>query len=240
MSYIACARAGAGPSSNVPNKQTNTDCFDSALPSPQTAQNKDMLTRLPRTVAFSTRQGMATYRKAREPYNLKKKPPARLSGPSFFPNKPRNYAPEESTSFGLRPPTKEPWKADDDRFDTSKAREVEKPIGGEARQHLVVRSSKKDGSSPSTPTQTLESLIPRGKPLRFSSDDHGNFPISRQRLPDGTYEGQSPCIFLGNVPFELLIDKRDMWKRFEGFGEIRDIRIRKYYSSFPRGCFFFF
>ena len=50
----------------------------------------------------------------------------------------------------------------------------------------------------------------------------------RQRLPDGTYEGQTPCIFLGNVPFDLLMDKRDIWKQFEGFGEIRDIRIRKY------------
>lgn len=83
-------------------------------------------------------------------------------------------------------------------------------------------------STPPTPTQTLESFIPKSQPFRFSNNDIGNFPKIRQRLPDGTYEGQSPCIFLGNVPFELLMDKRDIWRRFEGFGEIRDIRIRKY------------
>jgi hypothetical protein len=82
--------------------------------------------------------------------------------------------------------------------------------------------------SPSTPTQTLESLIPKGQPLRLFKDDSGSFPMIRQRLPDGSYERQTPVIFLGNVPFELLMDKRDIWKRFEGFGEIRDIRIRKH------------
>jgi hypothetical protein len=82
--------------------------------------------------------------------------------------------------------------------------------------------------TPSTATQTLESLIPKGQPLRLFKDDSGNFAMIRQRLPDGSYEGQTPVIFLGNVPFELLMDKRDIWKRFEGFGEILDIRIRKY------------
>ena len=83
-------------------------------------------------------------------------------------------------------------------------------------------------STPSTPTQTLESLIPKGQPFRYFNDNPGNFPRIRQRLPDGTYEGQTHCIFLGNVPFELLMDKRDIWTRFESFGEIRDIRIRTY------------
>jgi len=82
--------------------------------------------------------------------------------------------------------------------------------------------------TPPTPTQTLESLIPKGQPLRFFSDGSGTFPTFRQRLPDGAYEGQTSCIFLGNVPFELLMDKRDIWTRFEGFGEIRSIRIRMY------------
>lgn len=82
--------------------------------------------------------------------------------------------------------------------------------------------------TPSTPTQTLESLIPKRRPLRYFSDDAGNFPMIRQRLPDGTYEGQTACIYLGNVPFGLLMDKREIWKRFEGFGEIHDIRIREY------------
>jgi hypothetical protein len=83
-------------------------------------------------------------------------------------------------------------------------------------------------STPSTPTQTLESLIPKGQSFRTLNDGSGNFPKIRQRLPDGTYEGQTQCIFLGNVPFELLMDKRDIWKRFEVFGEIMDIRIREY------------
>ena len=199
---------------------------------------------------------MATYRKVREPYNLKKKLPTKPSNPSFDQNKQRNYAPVDSTtSFGLRPPEKEPWKAHDDRFDSLTAREVDKPIGGAARQHLVVRPSRKDAgavvaeassdgtpphttphwpetraseSSSSTPTQTLESLIPRGRQFKSSNNDSGNFPTVRERLPDGTYEGQSPCIFLGNVPFELLMDKRDIWRRFEAFGDIRDIRIREF------------
>jgi hypothetical protein len=84
------------------------------------------------------------------------------------------------------------------------------------------------GPTPSTATQTLESLIPKRQPLRLFKDDSGNFAMIRQRLPDGSYEGQAPIIFLGNVPFELLMDTRDIWKRFEGFGEIRDTRIRKH------------
>lgn len=96
--------------------------------------------------------------------------------------------------------------------------------------HITPRLSQNQTSesTPSTPTQHLESLIPKGQPFRFFNDDSGNLPKIRQRLPDGTYEGQTPCIFLGNVPFELLMDKRDIWRRFEGFGAIRDIRIRKY------------
>jgi hypothetical protein len=90
-------------------------------------------------------------------------------------------------------------------------------------------------STPPTPTQTLEALIPRGQTFRPSRDDAGKFPTFRQRLPDGTYEGQCSCIFLGNVPFELLMDKRDIWKRFERFGEIRDIRIREYCCPPPEG-----
>ena len=205
---------------------------------------------------------MATYRKVREPYNLKKKLPTRPSNPLFDQNKQRSYAPVDSTtSFGLRPPEKEPWKAHDDRFDSLTAREVDKPIGGPERQHLVVRPSRNDASavvaeassdgmpprttphlpdtrasesSSSTPTQTLESLIPRGRPFKSSNNPSGNFPTVRQRLPDGTYEGQSPCIFLGNVPFELLMDKRDIWRRFEAFGDIRDIRIREFTAQYPR------
>ena len=92
-------------------------------------------------------------------------------------------------------------------------------------------------STPPTPTQTLESLIPKSQPLMFFNNDSGNFTKVRQQLPDGTYEGQTPCIFLGNVPFGLLMDKRDIWKRFEGFGEIRDIRIRKYLLPTPGALF---
>lgn len=107
-----------------------------------------MLTRLPRTVASTTRRAMATHRKVREPYDLKKKPRAGLKTPSQFQIKPRQYAPIDSTtSFGLRAPEKEPWKADDDRFDTSMAREVDKPIGGALRQHLVVRPGRKGGGA---------------------------------------------------------------------------------------------
>lgn len=91
--------------------------------------------------------------------------------------------------------------------------------------------------TPSTPTQTLESLIPKEQPFKFFNDSSGKFPKIRQRLPDGTYEGQAPCIFLGNVPNELLMDKRDIWRRFEGFGEIKDIRIRTYFLPTP-GAFF--
>jgi len=88
---------------------------------------------------------MATYRKVREPYDLKKKPPTRPGNPPLVQTKPRDYAPVDSaTSFGLRPPEKEPWRPDDDRFDTWKAREVDKPIGGAPRQHLIVRPTKKD------------------------------------------------------------------------------------------------
>lgn len=92
-------------------------------------------------------------------------------------------------------------------------------------------------STPFTPTQTLESLIPKSQPFKFFNGDSGNFPKIRQRLQDGRYEGQAPCIFLGNVPFELLMNKRDIWKRFESFGEIRDIRIRTYFLPTP-GAFF--
>lgn len=114
-----------------------------------------MLTRLQRTVAFTTRRGMATYRKVREPYSLKKKPPPRPSGSSHLQTHPRKYAPVDSaTAFGLRPPVKEPWKPDDDRFDTSKAREVDKPIGGAPRQHIVVRSAKQDGDAVVTGPET--------------------------------------------------------------------------------------
>lgn len=88
-----------------------------------------------------------------------------------------------------------------------------------------------------TPTQTLESLIPKNQPFKFFNNDSGNFQKVRQRLPDGTYEGQTACIFLGNVPFGLLLDKRDIWKRFDGFGEIRDIRIRKYLLPTPWALF---
>ena len=109
---------------------------------------KDMLTRLPRTVAFTTRRGMATHRKVREPYDLKKKQRTEPNRPSFLQTKSRQYAPVNSTtSFGLRAPEKEPWKADDDRFDTSMAREVDKPIGGALRRHLVVRPGRKDGDA---------------------------------------------------------------------------------------------
>lgn len=105
-----------------------------------------MLTRLPRTVAFATRRGMATYRKIREPYDLKKKTRTGPKSPSLFQTKPRVYdSVDSTTSFGLRPPEKEPWKPDDDRFDTPMAREVEKPIGGTLRQHLVVRPAMGDG-----------------------------------------------------------------------------------------------
>ena len=52
--------------------------------------------------------------------------------------------------------------------------------------------------------------------------------LSDSNYPDGTYEGQLPCTFLGNVPFELLMDIRDIWRRFEAFGDIRDIRIREF------------
>lgn len=109
---------------------------------------KDMLTRFPRTVAFTTRRAMATHRKVREPYDLKKKPRTGLKNPSHLQTKPRQYAPVDSTtSFGLRAPEKEPWKPDDDRFDTSMAREVDKPIGGALRQHLVIRPGRKDGGA---------------------------------------------------------------------------------------------
>jgi len=105
-----------------------------------------MLTRLPRTVALTTRRGMATYRKVREPYDLKKKPRTGPKSPSLLQRKPRPYESMDSTtSFGLRPPEKEPWKPDDDRFDTPVAREVDKPIGGALRQHLVIRPAKEEG-----------------------------------------------------------------------------------------------
>ena len=92
-------------------------------------------------------------------------------------------------------------------------------------------------STPSTSIQNLESLIPKGQIGRygfFRDDAVSVFPTIRQRLPDGTYEGQASCIYLGNVPFELLTDKRDIWRRFKGFGEIRDIRIREYCGPLPQ------
>ena len=88
-----------------------------------------------------------------------------------------------------------------------------------------------------TPTQAPEPPIPRGQRSKSFNTASGNFPKFRQRLPDGTYEGQTACIYLGNVPFKLLVDKRDMWKHFEGFGEILDIRIRKYCSSLSEAFF---
>jgi hypothetical protein len=107
-----------------------------------------MLTRLTRTVALTMRRDMATYRKTREPYSLAKKPPTRSSSPTRAQTEPHNYASVDNpTSFGLRPPEKEPWKPDDDRLDTSKAREVDKPVGGARRQHLVVRPANKDGET---------------------------------------------------------------------------------------------
>jgi hypothetical protein len=64
------------------------------------------------------------------------------------PKNSRKYAPVDSTtSFGLRPPEKKPWKPNDDRFDTSTAREIDRPIGGAPRQHLVVRPTKKAGGA---------------------------------------------------------------------------------------------
>jgi hypothetical protein len=120
----------------------------------QTA-HKDMLTRLPRTVASTTRRGMATYRKVREPYGLKKKPRTDPNRPSLLQTKPRPYeALNNTTSFGLRPPEKEPWRPDDDRFDTSMAREVDKPIGGASRRHIVVRPAKEDGGVSDAGPQT--------------------------------------------------------------------------------------
>ena len=94
-----------------------------------------------------------------------------------------------------------------------------------------------ESTSP-TPTQSLESLIPKSQPFKSVNDGSGNFTKVRQRLPDGTYEGQTPCIFLGNVPFGLLSDKRDIWKRFQSFGEIRDIRIRKYWLPTSGALFY--
>ena len=89
-------------------------------------------------------------------------------------------------------------------------------------------------SSSSTPTQPLESLISRGRLFKYSNNDSGNFPTVRERSLHGTYEGQSPCIFLGNVPFELLMDTRDIWRRFEALGDIRDIRIREFTAQYLR------
>jgi hypothetical protein len=130
----------------VPNKHDSfllLPLLSSTRPLPN-----DMLTRLPRAIAFTTRRGMATYRKAREPYNLKKKLPTRQNRPSFVQTEPRKYAPVgTSTPFGLRPPEKEPWKPDDDRFDTENAREVDKPIGGAPRQHVIVRPATQDGGA---------------------------------------------------------------------------------------------
>jgi hypothetical protein len=42
--------------------------------------------------------------------------------------------------------------------------------------------------TPSTATQTLESLIPKGQPLRLFRGDSGNFAMIRQRLPDESYK----------------------------------------------------
>jgi hypothetical protein len=144
-----CACHGEGES-KFESCQTNTGevlLLSSPLSS-TTPLAIDMLTRLPRIVAFTTRRSMATYRKTREPYDLKKKLRAEPNSPSLVQKNSRKYAPVYSrTSFGLRPPEKQAWKPNDGRFDTSTAREFDRPVGGAPRQHLVVRPTKKDGGA---------------------------------------------------------------------------------------------
>ena len=168
-----------------------------------------MLTCLPRTVAFTTRRGMATYRKVREPYDLKKRQRPGPNRPSFLQTKSRQYAPVDSTtSFGLRAPEKEPWKPDDDRFDTSMAREVDKPIGGALRQHLVVRPGRKDrdatvaGSetraSPESHSQGECKSFLLDSTLRYAFRELSNsrhddsFSLSHCQRNDGHESGHAP------------------------------------------------
>ena len=152
---LRCACQGRGGRAQVPNK--DKDWTGLAL-APRSKQSlSDMLSRLSQTVAFSTRRGMATHRKTREPYSLKKKRPWTPRSPLPVGTQLQKYGPvdlDNTTSFGLRPPEKEPWKPDDDRFDTSKARELDRPIGGAPRQRLVVRPAGTDRHSALARPQT--------------------------------------------------------------------------------------
>ena len=172
---------------------------------------KNMLTRLPRTVAFTTRRAMATYRKVREPYDLKKKPRVGLKTPSHLQTKPRQYAPIDSTtSFGLRAPEKEPWKPDDDRFDTPMAREVDKPIGGALRQHLVVRPSRKDGDATSaTPDAHSQGECNHFAGFHSNAFFSGNSPIQETIAP-------SPFLIVRRTTATI----QDMHRALHGWGPL--------------------
>ena len=164
-----------------------------------------MLTCLPRTLACTTRRGMATYRKVREPYDLKKKQRPAPNRPSLLQTKSRQYTPVDSdTSFGLRAPEKQPWKPDDDRFDTSMAREVGKPIGGRVWQHLIVRPGRTDGDAtvagPETESHSqgeyksflLDSTLMYAFREPSSSRHDAFFSLSYRQEYDGHESGHAP------------------------------------------------